>query len=143
MLESFATPDTPISVDRSTQCQLSSRGAMRGQGTIRSSASDHDAATAAAPTLLILFCCLSAPHSIHEVLSYPSDTSCMDGDLEHDGMEAFDGRRQAGEAPATIARRRSPASQHDDFARRSARREGSSRILHFYWFFNRHLETAD
>ena len=64
---------------------------MRGQGTIRSSASDNDAATAATPTLLMLLsCCLLASHSIHEVLSYPSDASCMDGDLEHDGTEASD-----------------------------------------------------
>ena len=86
-----ATPNTTISADRSTQYQLWSHGATRGRGTIRSSASDSDAATAATATLLMpLLCCWLATHSIHEVVPYPRGTSCTDGGLDRAGTEASD-----------------------------------------------------
>ena len=87
---SFAKSDTPISAYRSVQLQLRPHGATRGRDTIRSSASNGDAATAATPSRqLPLLCCLLASHSIHEVVSYPSGTSCTGGDLDRGGTEAF------------------------------------------------------
>ena len=86
-----ATPNTTVLAGRRAQSQLQPHGATRGRDMIRSSESDSGAATVATPSRqMTLRCCLPASHSIHEVVSYPRDTSCTDGGLEHDGTKASD-----------------------------------------------------
>ena len=91
MLASVFAPDTTVSTDRSMQSQPWPHGAMRSRATIRSIASDSYAATAATPALQLPLSWRPAGASFDITrLEYPYSTSCMDGDLDHDGTEASD-----------------------------------------------------
>ena len=91
MLASVFAPDTTVSTDRSMQLQPWPHGAMRSRATIRSIASDSYAATAATPALQLPLSWRPAGASFDiKRLEYPYSTSCMDGDLDHDGTEASD-----------------------------------------------------
>ena len=101
------TPSTLISIGRCMRSQLSTHGVMRGGGTIRSIASDVEAATCGDAGRAIAFVAASrgALAAVAGLLRI-CDGVCIHGVLGHDETDASTRGRLAGVAPWPAPRRR-------------------------------------